>query len=149
MKSFKFILAALTAVIPFTACNKDSNNNNQKTKTDFIVQGPWKFDNVTVNGIDVSSQIPSCQKDNTITFALGGTGTLDEGATKCNALDSQSRAFTWSLTANETLLHVTATLFTGGSSDFNVGALDDNQLVLSQNINFAGTPQPAVVTFKH
>jgi len=148
MKSFNFILAILSAaVILFTACKKDSNN--AKTKTDFLVQGSWKFDNATVSGSDVSSLIQSCQKDNTITFALGGTGTLGEGATKCNATDSQSRSFNWSLTANETLLHVTATLFTGGSSDFNVVTLDDNQLVLSQNIDIMGSLQPAVVTFKH
>jgi hypothetical protein len=148
MKSFNFVLIILSAaVIFFTNCKKDSNNT--KTKTDFLVQGSWKFDNATVSGTDVSSTIQPCQKDNTITFALGGNGTLNEGATKCNAADSQSRAFTWSLTANETLLHVNDTLFTGGSSDFNVVTLDDNQLVLSQNINILGTLQPAVVTFKH
>jgi len=148
MKSFNFILAVLSgAVIFFTSCKKDSNNT--KTKTDFLVQGSWKFDNATVSGTDVSSLILGCQKDNTITFSLGGAGTLDEGATRCNASDSQTRHFTWSLTANETLLHVNDTLFTGGSSDFNVGTLDDNQLVLSQNINIMGTLQPAVVTFKH
>ena len=148
MKSLKFILPVLAAATLYTACKKDSSNN-QKTRTDFLVQGSWKFDNATVSGTDVSSLIQGCQKDNTITFALGGTGTLDEGATRCNVSDSQTRHFTWSLTANETLLQVNDTLFTGGSNQFNVQTLDDNQLVLSQNINIMGTLQPAVVTFKH
>ena len=113
------------------------------------MQGSWKFDNVTVNGTDVSSLIQGCQKDNTITFAAGGTGTLDEGATKCNSGDPQNSPFTWSFATNETVLHVTATLFTGGSSDFNIVALDDNQLVLSQDINIAGTTQNAIIKFKH
>jgi len=150
MKSRKFILTLVSAIVLFIACSKDSDNNNTpKTKTDFLVQGSWKFDNVTVNGADVSSLIQGCQKDNTITFAAGGTGTLDEGATKCNSGDPQTSPFTWSFASNETVLHVTATLFTGGSSDFNIVTLDDNQLVLSQNINIAGTSQNAIVTFKH
>ena len=149
MKSCKFILAFLSAVILFTACSKDSNNNAPKTKTDLLVQSSWKFDNATVNGSDVSSLIQGCQKDNTITFAAGGTGTLDEGATKCSSNDPQSSPFTWSFATNETVLHVSATLFTGGSSDFNIVTLNETQLILSQNIDISGTSQNAIVSFKH
>jgi hypothetical protein len=149
MKSCKFILAFLSAIILFAACSKDSNNNTPKTKTDLLVQSSWKFDNATVNGSDVSSLIQGCQKDNTITFAAGGTGTLDEGATKCGSSDPQSNPFTWNFATNETVLHVSATLFTGGSSDFNIVTLNETQLVLSQNINIAGTSQNAIVSFKH
>jgi len=149
MKSGKFIIALVAAIVLLAACSKDSNDNKPKTKTDLLVQGSWKFDNVTVNGTDVSSLIQGCQKDNTITFAAGGTGTLDEGATKCNSGDPQTSPFTWSFATNETVLHVTATLFTGGSSDFNIVTLDDNQLVLSQDINIAGTTQNAIIKFKH
>ena len=149
MKSCKFILAFLSTITLFTACKKDSNNNKPKTNTDLLVQSSWKFDNATVGGIDVSSQIQGCQKDNTITFAAGGTGTLDEGATKCNSGDPQSSPYTWNFATNETVLHVSATLFTGGSSDFNIVTLNETQLVLSQNIEIAGTSQNAIMSFKH
>lgn len=149
MKSCKFILPILSAVVLFASCKKDSNDTKQKTKTDLLVQGAWKFDNANVGGADVSSLIQGCQKDNTITFAAGGTGTLDEGATKCNSSDPQSDPFTWNFATNETVLHVSATLFTGGSSDFNIVSLTDTELVLSQNINISGTSQNAIVTFKH
>jgi hypothetical protein len=149
MKPCKFILAFLSMILVFTACKKDSDNNTPKTNTDLLVQGSWKFDNATVGGSDVSSLIQGCQKDNTLTFAAGGTGTLDEGATKCNSSDPQSSPFTWSFATNETVLHVSATLFTGGSSDFNIVTLNETQLVLSQNINIAGTSQNAIVSFKH
>jgi hypothetical protein len=149
MKPCKFILAFLSTIILFTACSKDSDNNKPKTNTDLLVQGSWKFDNVTVNGADVSSLVQGCQKDNTLTFAAGGTGTLDEGATKCSSNDPQSSPFTWSFATNETVLHVSATLFTGGSSDFNIVTLNETQLILSQNIDISGTSQNAIVSFKH
>jgi hypothetical protein len=149
MKSCKFILAFLSIIIFFAACKKDSNNNTPKTNTDLLVQASWIFDNATVGGSDVSSLIQACQKDNTLSFAAGGTGTLDEGATKCNSSDPQSSPFTWSFATNETVLHVSATLFTGGSSDFNIITLTETQLILSQNINISGTSQNAIVTFKH
>jgi hypothetical protein len=149
MKSCTFVFALLSSIILFAACKKDSDNNNQKTNTDLLVQGSWKFDNAMVGGSDVSSLIQGCQKDNTITFAAAGTGTLDEGATKCNSGDPQSNPFTWNFATNETVLHVSASLFTGGSSDFNIVTLNDTQLVLSQNIDIAGTSQNAIVTFKH
>jgi len=149
MKSGKLIFAFLSMTIFFTACKKDSDNNTPKTNTDLLVQGSWKFDNVTVGGTDVSSLIQGCQKDNTLTFTAGGSGTLDEGATKCNSGDPQSSPFTWSFATNETILHVSATLFTGGSSDFNIVTLNETQLVLSQNINISGTSQNAIVSFKH
>jgi hypothetical protein len=150
MKYGKFIIAILSSIIFFAACNKDSDNNNTpKTNTDLLVQSAWKFDNAKVNGADVSSLIQGCQKDNTITFAAGGTGTLDEGATKCNSSDPQSNPFTWNFATNETVLHVSATLFTGGSSDFHIETLNETQLILSQDIDIAGTTQNAVVTFKH
>ncbi len=149
MKPCKFILAFLSTIILFTACSKDSNNNKPKTNTDLLVQSSWKFDNATVGGIDVSSQIQGCQKDNTITFAAGGTGTLDEGAAKCSSNDPQSSPFTWSFASNETVLHVSATLFTGGSSDFNIVTLNETQLVLSQNIDIMGSSQNAIMSFKH
>ena len=149
MKSCKFIFVLFSSIILFTACKKDSDNNTQKTNTDLLVQGSWKFDNAVVGGSDVSSLLQGCQKDNTLTFAAGGTGTADEGATKCSAGDPQSNPFTWNFATNETILHVSATLFTGGSSDFNIVTLNETNLVLSQNIDIAGTSQLAVVTFKH
>jgi hypothetical protein len=149
MKPFKFVLAFLSTTILFTACKKDSDNNKSKTKTDLLIQSSWKFDNVTVNGSDVSSVVQGCQKDNTLTFAAGGTGTLDEGATKCSSNDPQTSPFTWNFASNETVLHVSATLFTGGSSDFNIVGLSETQLILSQDIDIAGSSQNAIMSFKH
>jgi lipocalin-like protein len=134
----------------FVACSKSDSNNTSKSKTQLLTQGSWKFSVATVNGTDVSSLIQSCQKDNVLTFsATGGTGTLDEGPTKCNSGDQQTQNFTWSFTNNETVLHVSTIFFTGGSSDFTIVSLTETQLMVSQIVNIAGSMQTAVVTFVH
>jgi lipocalin-like protein len=143
-------LVLLLVSLLFAGCSKSDSNNTQKTKTQLITQASWKFSTATVNGTDVSSLIQSCQKDNILTFsATGGTGTMDEGALKCNVSDPQTTNFTWSFANNETTLHVSQVFFTGGSSDFTIVSLTDTQLVVSQMINIAGSIQTAVVTFVH
>ena len=143
-------IAVLTLLISlfFTACSK-SDSNSSKTNTELITQGSWKFSNAKVSGTDVSAFLQTCQKDNILVFAAAGTGTLDEGATKCNSSDPQSNPFTWNFATNETVLHVSTVLFTGGSSDFSIVSLTGAQLVLSQDITVSGTTQNAVVTFIH
>ena len=144
---------ALIALVPafILACDKKSDNPPAppKTKTELITQAAWKFDNAKVGTIDVSAFLQACQKDNVVTFASNNTGTADEGNTKCNVADPQSSPFTWEFTSNESMLHVSTVLFTGGSSDFNIVALTEMQLIVSQNITVSGSTQNAIVTFKH
>jgi hypothetical protein len=136
------------AFVIITGCGKDKTPP-AKTKTELISQSSWKFSAATVGGSDVSGFIQACQKDNTLVFVSAGTGTLDEGATKCNSGDPQTRPFTWSFMTNETVLHVSTVFFTGGSSDFTLVTLSETQLIISQNVTISGTSQNAVVTFIH
>lgn len=141
-----------TAVIVLSSCGKEEDNNNNptpKTKTQLLSQGTWKFSSATVGGADASAFVQTCQKDNILTFAAAGTGILDEGATKCNAADPQTSPFTWTWASNETVLNVSTTLFTGGSSTFTLVSLTETNLVLSQVISVGGSPQTAIVTFVH
>lgn len=148
MKHIKAVFPILLlAIFVFSACKKSSTH--VKTNTELITQTSWKFDNAKVNGVDASSFLQSCQTDNIIIFSSGGTGSLDEGATKCNSGDPQTNPFSWNFASNETVLHVSTVLFSGGSSDFTIVALNDTQLVLSQDITVSGITQNAVVTFKH
>ncbi len=148
MKSTTLLAALFLLSFSFTACKK-SDTPVPKTKTELLASGTWKFSNAKVGGSDVSSFLQACQKDNTITFAAGGTGTADEGATKCNASDPQSTSITWNFASGETILHVNTILFTGGSNDFTLVSLSETELVVSQNITVSGTTQNAVVTFVH
>jgi hypothetical protein len=147
MRRINLALCVALISILFVACKKSSSH--PKTNTDFLTQSSWKFDNAKVGGSDVSAFLQTCQTDNVLTFSSNGTGVLDEGATKCNSTDPQTNPFDWSFASNETVLHVSTVLFTGGSSDFTIVTLNDSQLVLSQNIMVSGSSQTAVVTFKH
>lgn len=148
-KQFFLTTCLITLAFVFiTGCQKDEDPP-AKTKTELLSQSTWKFSAAAVGGSDVSAFLQTCQKDNILTFASAGTGTLDEGATKCNAGDPQTSPFTWSFMTSETVLHVSTVLFTGGSSDFTLVALSETQLIISQNVTISGTSQNAVVTFIH
>lgn len=148
---FQVTPVLLSIMLIFGACGKDNNDNNPapKTKTQLLTQNTWRFSSATVGGSDVSAFLQACQKDNILSFVSNGNGTVDEGPLKCNAGDPQTSAFTWNFLNNETQLFISATLFTGGSSTFNIVALSETQLVVSQNITVSGTSQNAVVTFIH
>lgn len=142
----------LACSLLFGACKKNNDKDDtpqQKTKTELISTGVWKFSTATVGGFNVSSQLQSCQKDNTMTFTSTGNGTVDEGGTKCNSGDPQTSPFTWNFASNETILHVSAIFFTGGSNDFNVLEISETTLKGSQNIEVGGSSQTAIVTFIH
>src|ERR1041385_438692 len=123
-KQIASLLTILGVLSLLPACQKDDNNQpSSKTKTQLITQGTWKFSAATVNGVDASGYLQSCQKDNIYTFVAAGTGTIDEGASKCNGSDPQTNPFTWNFANNESTLHISTILFTGGSNDFTVVSL--------------------------
>lgn len=142
-----FILAIAFLFLP--GCEKEKDTAPAKTKTQLLSQATWKFSAATVGGTDVSAFLQTCQKDNILTFVAAGTGTIDEGTTKCNTADPQSNPFTWNFQSGETILFISATLFTGGSSTFTLVSLSETQLVVSQNVTVSGSSQNAVVTFIH
>jgi len=146
---YSLAIPALFSLLIFTSCSKNDPAPALKTKTELLTSSSWKFSAATVGGTDVSGFLQACQKDNILTFTPAGTGTLDEGPTKCNGSDPQTNPFTWNFLTNETQLFISATLFTGGSSTFTLVTLSATQLVLSQNITVSGSTQNAVVTFIH
>ena len=149
-RMFSYALLILVSVAVIIACKKSSDNNNTtKTKTQLITSATWKFDNAKVAGADISAFLDACDKDNTVTFTSNGSGTADEGATKCDAADPQSVPFTWTFENNETTLQASAPLFPGGNGTFTIITLNDTQLVVSQDIDVSGSSQNAVITMKH
>jgi hypothetical protein len=133
-----------------SSCSKDdSNPPSAKTKTELITKTTWKFSDAKVGGASVAAFLQTCQKDNILTFLAAGTGTADEGATKCNAADPQTNPFTWSFQTSETVLFVSTPFFAGGSSTFMIVSLTETELVVSQDITVSGSTQNAVITFVH
>jgi hypothetical protein len=150
----KVLLSIMSlAILPvvFVACNKDDdNNNNQKTKTQLITQSSWKFQSATANSIDISNQDPpfsACRKDNIITFATGGTGTVSEGATSCTP--AENATFTWNFTNNETGLHMSAALFPNAPTDFTIVSLTETELKVSFPYTISSVTVTVIATFIH
>ncbi|PWU03860.1 MAG: hypothetical protein C5B52_02555 [Bacteroidetes bacterium] len=154
MKSLKFsaLLLATAVSISFPgACKKDDKPS--KTKTDFLTQSSWKYDKVGIdadnNGtIDQDIALQPCETDNIFTFNSNGTGTVDEGPTKCDASDPQTTAITWSFKNNETVLNA-SDLGGSGDEDVNIFKLDDTQLVVYKDTTIASTPLRFVIQLKH
>jgi hypothetical protein len=136
-------------ILLFTRCGKDYTTPPvTKTKTQLISQSSWKFDHATASGTDISSSVNACFKDNIATFTSSGSMTLDEGATVCSP--SYAGTYTWVFQSSETILHLNAPIFTGGSNDFTVVSVTEANLVLSQVMTVAPYPPTTVeVTFKH
>jgi hypothetical protein len=149
IKISRLLVWALSLSLAMMSCQKEDDSPAPKTKTQLLTQATWKFSNATVGGTDVSAALQTCQKDNILSLAAAGTGTLDEGATKCNAGDPQTSPITWSWLSGETQLSISTTLFTGGSSTFTLVSLTETQLVVSQAITVGPATQTAVVTFIH
>jgi hypothetical protein len=144
------ICCAVFTSLLFISCDKkDDDTASGKTKTELLSTSTWKFSGATVAGTDASPFLQTCQKDNILTFVSNGTGSLDEGTTKCNTGDAQTNPFTWAFQNNEAVIYVSTTLFTGGSNTFNLISLTETQLIVSQNITISGSTQNAVVTFIH
>lgn len=137
----------LLIIIVFTACKK----TKVKTKTDLLTQSTWRFDKATAFGTDISSQIPTCIKDNIITFVSNGTGTISEGLDIC--VPPTSGSLMWSFQNTETILNLSAPLFPGGSGSFTIVTLNETNLVISQVMTLP-PPAPQIpvtveITFKH
>jgi hypothetical protein len=151
-KQFFFLLVFISAtVFIFSSCNKkDSTPVVPKTKTELLVLGAWKFKGATSGGSDISGSLQACQKDNIMTFLAAGTGSVDEGPAKCNAADPQINPLTWNFASSETILHVSATLFSNTGNDFTLISLTETELVVS--IIYAPPIGPTflvVITFQH
>ncbi len=141
-----FLFLAISFLF-IAGCGKDSTPA-PPTKTDYISQSPWKFDHAIAGGSDISGSINACFKDNIATFTAAGNMTLDEGANVCSP--SYAGPYTWAFQSGETILHLSAPIFTGGSSDFTLVSVNATNLVVSQTMTVAPFPPTTVeVTFKH
>lgn len=149
-----FILTVL--LFAFYSCSKKGSSVTATSKTTFLAQQSWKFDNAGAdpdkNGtidVNLSSQIPACATDNTLTFSTNGSGVSDEGATKCSAGAPQTSPFTWSFASNETMMNITGSAIAGAGGQFKVLAVNGTLLSLSKDTVLAGINSAFIVNLKH
>lgn len=108
MRNLFFASLIFLSFLLFSSCSKSDNDDTQPTseptKTELLVGKSWKITGVTLNGNDVFSQMPSCNKDDIIIFSTDGTAVTDAGKIKCDPSEMQTETETWAFTQNETKL---------------------------------------------
>lgn len=157
MKKALFLLA-ISGVTLFGCDKEDDDQTEESQKTTLLVQQAWKFDNA---GIDIdrngtietplpAGTIQTCLADNTVTFAANGSGTVDEGPTKCATTAPQTSPFTWSFLTNETILNINGSVIAGTSGgQFKIVNLSSTQLSLSKDTAIFGQSVALVANLKH
>ena len=139
------------------SCQKKSDPPAPPTKTDHISASAWKYQragldfdkNGTIEQDLPAGTVEACRADNLLSFRKDGTGTADEGATKCNAADMQSTTFNWSFADNEASLNISGNSFPLLNGNFKIITLTATDFSLSKETMFGGQNITVVVNFKH
>lgn len=147
-----FTKSAFTILIcSLVACS--SKDTAKKSNTEYLTSAAWKFES---EGIDLdkngtidapSGEVEDCTKDDILSFASGGTGTRDEGPSKCDAADPQTSGFNWQFKNGEKELWVDIPVFQGKS--FNLHTLNDVSLKAYVDVDTMGVSVRLWATFKH
>ena len=147
--SLSFTACLLLCVGFISSCDKD-DDDRQKTRSELLI-GTWvltsdayspayDYDWDGNTETEIFNRYDACDKDDLTVFNAGGTGTYDEGPTKCDQSDPQSIPFAWSLTNNDNSLVV-------GGDTYNVVQLDQNTLKVSYTFVEGGTTFTNTYTF--
>lgn len=150
------LLAFSFVVLRSSSCKKDGDDTQQaETKTQLLTKANWKIVKAEARSTpaaawsDATSLLDACDKDNIQVYRTNATFELNEGATKCDALDPQIvSAGTWAFINSETQLKMTET----GASVSDTAAveqLDNSTLIVSGKGDFNGTPLYTRITFGH
>ena len=148
--TFSFLLIAAV-----TSCKKSTTDTDKppapKTKTILLTQSTWKVQSVALDpnkdGVadtDVTAFFGGCKLDNVYTFKTDGSGTMDEGAAKCNAGDPQAQPFAWLFKTSETILSGN---FSFNNGDATIITMSETTLVVAYDD--AGTGNHVLATLKH
>ena len=153
----KFLPLIALALIVFSACSKD-DDNEPTDRMQLITSSAWKLNSAGIDGNnDGKAETPlpdgtlePCETDNLFTFRSDGTGTADEGATKCEETDPQSTEFSWNFTNNQQSVVFNDAIFTGIDGEVKILSLTSSTMTLSKELDL-GLPVPItiIVEMKH
>lgn len=152
----KFLVLALSGFV-LLGCDKE-DDDKESEKTGLLVQQAWKFEtagidmdkNGTLDATFPAGTLQPCLTDNTITFAANGSGTVAEGATKCDPAAPDNTPFTWSFASNETAINFTGNVIAGTEGgQFKIVNLTSTQLSLSKDTSYMGVPVAMIANFTH
>ena len=149
----KVVFLSFVAMALFTiGCSKDKGNDGASERMTLITSAAWKYDNAQIdydkNGTPDMGLPPGlledCDKDNIITFNNDGTGTIDEGSTKCDMGNPQSVGITWEFKDDAKVINIPENIFGNFSGDAQIKTLTATKLTLVKSIH-VDDPIPADV----
>jgi hypothetical protein len=157
-KILLFILICSSIFLIINSCSKkNASPSSGQTKTQLITASAWKYDTA---GIDLNGDgtidealpggvIPSCIKDNTLTFNSDSTGVQNEGAIKCDSAAPQTSNFTWAFNSSQTSIILPDSVFGSFTGTINITSLTATQLHLEQAVTDSGLTVNVAVYLKH
>ncbi len=156
---FIYALTLSVAILFFAGCSKSGDGPSSSGAKATLTSGKWQITGGTVSlsypGIptqttDVATILSSCILDNYIIFETDGTGTTDEGATKCDASAPQVKKNngTWSLQENDTKLIISDPA-SGLTVTCNILQLTDAGMKLQFAITNQGATSNTTYIFAH
>lgn len=142
------------------SCQKSGENssNSSKSKTQLLTQKTWKIVAHTVSpAVDLNGDgtadsdvfatlYESCNKDDIYSFKTDGTGTVDEGPTKCDDADPQSTPIQWLFKSSETIIQINQGIV---SLDFNLVELSESALKVSYTQSNGTVTVTQTITYAH
>jgi hypothetical protein len=153
-------LVIICLSVALVSCNKNEDDPDPAppppaiTKTTLLTKAAWKLKD---SGLDVDKNgtidgfplvVKACAKDNTYTFNTGGTGVVDEDASKCDPIDPQTSPFNWIFKSEETIINGNFKV-AGWSGDGTIAALNDTSLIFYKDTLVFGNSVRAIVSLKH
>ncbi len=154
-KILSFVLVG--SFLAFQGCKEEEETATitpaAKTKTELISASPWIMSALTVNpGIpdgegnlitDLFSMNEPCENDDEIIFMADGTGSENEGATKCNPDGEQELGtFAWSFNATETEIRAFG-------DTLSLSELSETKMILTTILTEDGFSGTITATFEH
>jgi hypothetical protein len=145
MNHCKLLTLSLIA-LSFFSCQKESSNDDESKspakRMELITKAPWIYHHagLDMNGDNTGeTAIPSgyledCDLDNIITLNADGSGTVDEGATKCDAGAPQSYPLTWEFKDNANVVTIPNGSFGPLSGDAIILELTETKLKLKKDV---------------
>lgn len=156
MKIEKVFLALLIMALLAIACKKE-----EKSTMELLTQHSWIMVAATVDpGIpvyndeeiiigytnDKFSQLEDCFMDNTITYFSDGTVKYDEGESKCEPDDPQTKIINWTFNSGETI--ITEDNGQGKTVSYNLQTLDESKLIFTYSEEFESINYNYTITWE-
>src|SRR6476620_10942601 len=138
--AMKSISCLILLCLVLCSCKKDKAK--EPSRSDLITSSTWKYNDGGIdqdrNGayeisFESTGYVQPCALDNTGTFFTGGSGTADEGPTKCNVSFPQTTPFSWAFADNETTINIYGNGLFGLGGHFRILELSSTKMSLSKD----------------